>query len=174
MSTLKEVLIDIKSKLEIALVVNQDLIKIYKEQVIDECSPNPQKKWVELGELYYSKPNDEDPAYREIQTLSQFSQGNYKIVVNERTVSSWKLYELPHCCAYMVSCNVQIALDFRNKKIGKILNLFRIEIGRQLGYTAILCTDIEQNVAQRKILKDNGWVDIHSLVNKITKNKVHI
>ncbi len=97
-----------------------------------------------------------------------------KIDNEEKNISSFKLYEMPHCCAFMISCNVEISPNFRNLGIGTILNLLRIEIGKHLGYTAILCTDIEQNKYQRKILKKNGWKDIYELVNKRTRNKVFL
>ena len=92
----------------------------------------------------------------------------------EEKISTFSLYEMPHCCAFMVSCNVNISSKFREKGLGKILNLFRIEIGKQLGYSAILCTDISTNIAQRKILKDNGWEDIYEIKNKRTNNLVHL
>lgn len=103
-----------------------------------------------------------------------WSLGRYHLKVNGITVSTWRLYEMQHCCAFMISCNVNVNPTFRNKKIGTILNQLRQDIGRLLGYTAILCTDIETNVHQRKLLKTNGWKDIHSVVNKRTKNLVHL
>jgi hypothetical protein len=101
----------------------------------------------------------------------------YQIVDNydkPRLISSFKLYQLQHCCAFMVSCNAEIMEEYRNKRIGTILNNLRQDIGRQLGYTAILCTDIEQNVNQRKLLKTNGWKDIYSIINKRTNNRVYL
>ena len=54
------------------------------------------------------------------------------------------------------------------------MNTFRQDIARTLGYSSLMCTDIEQNVNQRKLLKTNGWKDIHSVINKRTKNHVYI
>ena len=81
---------------------------------------------------------------------------------------------MPHCCAFMVSCNVNVTEKYRGMRIGTILNQFRQDIGRVLNYSSILCTDIEQNTHQRKLLKTNGWKDIHDVVNKRTKNRVYI
>jgi hypothetical protein len=89
-------------------------------------------------------------------------------------ISTFKLYQLPHCCAFMVSCNVHVTEKFRSKGIGTVLNMFRQDVGRALGYTSVLCTDIDSNVHQRKLLATNGWKDIYTVVNKRTKNRVYL
>lgn len=104
--------------------------------------------------------------------------GIYKVIQQignvQKVISTWNLYQLQHCCAFMVSCNVKVEESYRGKRIGTILNQLRQDIGRLLGYSSILCTDIEQNVNQRKLLKTNGWKDIHSVVNKRTNNRVYL
>jgi hypothetical protein len=104
--------------------------------------------------------------------------GYYKVIqqVEDKQIliSDWKLYQLQHCCAFMVSCNVRVKDEYRNKRIGTILNQCRQDIGRLLGYSAILCTDIEQNQNQRKLLKTNGWKDVFSIINKRTNNRVYL
>lgn len=121
-----------------------------------------------VGELYFDKP--------EIEV--HWSLGNYTLQLlgeeKPKVIAIWKLYQLQHCCAFMVSCSSQVYPEYRGKRIGTILNTLRQDIGRLLGYSAILCTDIEQNVAQRKLLATNGWKDIHSIVNKRTKNRVYL
>ena len=59
-------------------------------------------------------------------------------------------------------------------RIGTILNQLRQDIGRLLGYSSIICTDIQQNTNQRKLLETNGWKDIHSVINKRTNNRVYL
>jgi len=74
----------------------------------------------------------------------------------------------------MVSCNASIKRGFRNNKIGTILNSLRQDIGRIMNYSTILCTDVEQNTYQRRVLKTNGWTDVYSVKNKRTNNKVYL
>ena len=104
--------------------------------------------------------------------------GTYNVVQQigdvQKEISSWKLYQLQHCCAFMVSCNVKVEESYRSKRIGTILNQLRQDIGRLLNYSSIICTDIEQNINQRKLLKTNGWKDIHSVINKRTSNRVYL
>jgi len=138
-----------------------------------------------IGELKHSKSEEEARLYCEEQNITfnyddfliiqtDWSLGNYKIVFNDDIISTFKLYQLPHCCAFMVSCNVKVEENFRNKRIGTILNQLRQDLGRLLGYSAVLCTDIEQNINQRKLLKTNGWKDIHNVINKRTQNRVYL
>lgn len=116
----------------------------------------------EVSELKYTKKSNE------------WSLGDYKIMVNGELISSFKLYEMPHCCAIMVSCKAFVNPYFRNKRVGTILNNLRQDIGRLLNYSTILCTDVEKNTHQRQLLKTNGWKDIHDVINKRTKNRVFI
>ena len=92
----------------------------------------------------------------------------------DKVIGSFKLYHLPYCCAFLVSCNAFVNYNFRKKGIGTILNLLRQDIGKLLNFTSILCTDIEDNIGQRKILKKNGWKDVHSVINKRTNNKLFL
>lgn len=121
-----------------------------------------------------------------------FSMGNYNLVMFKEeiplpkyllkndirkkyeVISSWKLYELPHCCAIIVSCDAWVNFEYRKLGIGTILNKLRQDIGKELGYTTMLCTDVINNEAQRQILAKNGWTDIYHLTNKRTKNKLAI
>jgi hypothetical protein len=100
--------------------------------------------------------------------------GYYEIFKDTIKVASFRLYQMPHCCAYVVSCNALVYEDFKNKGIGTLLNQLRQDIGIMLGYSSILCTDIESNTSQRNLLRRNEWIDVHSVVNKRTKNKVFI
>lgn len=124
--------------------------------------------WSDVGHFDYDK-----------KTISQhWELGEYrvtqKIGVVEVEISTFKLYQLQHCCAFMVSCNALVREKYRGKRIGTILNQLRQDIGRLLGYSAIICTDIDKNTPQRKLLATNGWKDVYSVLNKRTKNLVHL
>lgn len=141
-------------------------------QVEVEIEPygNKRKEFKDIGEIVYIKPETDPHVYDSVN----FSQGNYRVLYKDTVVSTWKLYELPHCCAYLISCNVKVELQFRNKRVGTVLNMLRQDIGRLLGYATLLCTDVDTNTHQRQLLKTNGWTDIHSVRNKRTKNLVHL
>jgi hypothetical protein len=101
--------------------------------------------------------------------------GYYRVVTKDgKEISKWKLYQLPHCCGVMVSCDVVVMPEFRNKRVGTLLNNLRQDIGRILRYSCVLCTDIDQNEHQKRILETNGWKTIHKFINIKTKNKVNI
>lgn len=138
-----------------------------------------------IGELTYYKTEEEAREYsternipfnmEDYSNLPRcFKLGNYSVKYKDEVISTWKLYEMPHCCAFMISCNVKVIENFRNKRVGTILNQLRQDIGRLLNYSSIICTDIEQNKHQRQLLKTNGWKDIHDVINKRTRNRVFI
>lgn len=112
------------------------------------------------------------------EVAKNWELGSYNVIQQigeaKKSISSWKLYQLQHCCAFMVSCNVIVQESYRNKRIGTVLNQLRQDIGRLLGYSSIICTDIEQNINQRKLLYTNGWKDIYSVINKRTNNRVYL
>ena len=93
---------------------------------------------------------------------------------NKELITSFKLYEFPKCCAILVSCNAVVTNNFVNLKIGTITNILRQDIARLLGYSCLMCTDVEQNKFQRQLLKTNGWSDIYNVMNKRTNNNVFL
>lgn len=167
----KEILEKYKTIISGLLKCNKEDIHFFSEQTIS-YEKGDRKELIEIGELYYYKPDIE--GYTKETNTANWNLGNYVVKYKEKIISTWKLYEMPHCCAYIISCKSEVMNDFRNKKIGTVLNQLRQDIGRVLGYTTMLCTDIEKNIYQRQLLKTNGWKDIHTIVNKRTKNIVHL
>jgi hypothetical protein len=153
--------------------------------------------WINIGELNYIKNEGLEGeeryyhdwmvgSYRVILTPElepkakpgvQWGNDDYKYHdrwMKGHVIATFKLYEMPHCCGIMVSCNAFVGEPFRHKGIGTLMNNLRQDIGRQLGYSVILCTDIETNTYQRQLLKTNGWKDIYSFLNRRTSNQVYI
>lgn len=137
--------------------------------------------WVPLGGLYY--PTDKDYQERngfcltEVWVIHNPEGKPAKEVVGmngDYFISKFKLYEMPHCCGIMVSCQAYINTIYRNKKVGTALNLMRQDLGRMLDYTVMLCTDIESNEHQRKLLAKQGFQDIYKFSNKRTNNDVFV
>ena len=109
--------------------------------------------------------------------------GKYELLVGEigdvkgtktRVAASFELHPMINCCGICVSTKAFVAEGFRRKGLGTLLNNLRIEIARLNGYGLLLCTDVESNEAQRKVLAKNGWKDVHDFVNPWTQNKVFI
>lgn len=147
--TLTEILDKCKKSLSKAINCNEKDILIFQNGNL-------------IKELIYSKEN--------------FDIGTFTINLKNAFsfIAKFTLYEFPHCCAFMISCKASVAVDLRNKGVGTILNIFRQDLGKFLGYSSIICTDIEDNIYQRKILKKNNWKDIHLVNNKRTKNNVFL
>jgi hypothetical protein len=94
--------------------------------------------------------------------------------VGFRYIATFRMSQLNGCCGVCVSYNVQTSEAYRGRGIGKLLNQLRVQIADYLDYTVLLCTDVQQNTAQRKIIAKNSWKDIHTFVNKRTNNTVNI
>lgn len=126
-------------------------------------------EWKIVGKEYQFDPNKPD------LELQNWMHGTYRVVYNDvHKVASFKLYQLPHCCGVIVSCNAFVETGYRGKRVGTALNNLRQDIARALGYTMMICTDIDANTHQRKLLATNGWTDAFDFVNKRTNNKVYL
>lgn len=133
----------------------------------------------EIAEIKYFEPEKDEQGNEtgkkiECTMWVDWSEGQYIILLENELVAAFELYKLPHCCAIIVSCKAYVGEKFRNKRIGTTMNMLRQDIGRLLGYSCMMCTDIEQNKHQRQLLKTNGWNDIHSVRNKRTNNLVYV
>jgi hypothetical protein len=98
----------------------------------------------------------------------------YYIMNIDRLVASFKLYEFPSCCAFCISTEAFTAENKRKLGINKIANRLRQWIAKEQGYAALLCTDVADNVPERKTLKANEWQDIFTIKNPRTGNIVNI
>jgi len=126
------------------------------------------KSFTEIGSFEYEdKPEDE-------HNVINWSEGTYAVYAKETVLSTFKLYRMPHCCGILISCNAFVNKEFRGKRVGTTLNMLRQDIGRVLGYSLLMCTDISQNAPQRKLLATNGWTDLKSFKNKRTGNTVFV
>jgi hypothetical protein len=132
-----------------------------------------------IKEIEYFQPEKDEQGNETGQQVrytrwKNWSEGVYTVQKNDKIISTFELYKMPHCCAILVSCKANVNEEFRNKRIGTTLNNFRQDISKILGYSLLMCTDIEQNINQRKLLATNGWKDVYNIVNKRTNNRVYI
>lgn len=98
-----------------------------------------------------------------------------KVLGTKPTIAaSFELMPMINCCGICVSTMAQVNKDYRGKGLGTLLNSFRIDLARHLGYSLLLCTDDMANVNQRTILQKNGWKDIHTFFNARTQHTVAI
>jgi len=89
-------------------------------------------------------------------------------------IAQFRLFQLPGCCGVCVPSGAWTSAKYRKKGINTLLNKFRIELARHMGYTILLCTDTNANVPSKKTLAKNGWKDIYQFKNKRSNNIVDI
>jgi hypothetical protein len=101
--------------------------------------------------------------------------GKYVIkTTSGKSVASFELFPMINCCGICVSTRAEVNINYRKRGLGIIFNSLRIDIARALDYGILMCTDVESNIAQRKILDKNGWEDIFKFVNPRTNRTVFI
>ena len=128
-----------------------------------------------LGRTDWKLRNDTE----KVDYSEKLALGRYSLTVPSEPsesglVASFKLYPMINCCGICVSTQAMVTAAYQHKGLGTLLNQVRIDIARSLGYSLLLCTDIEKNAYQRKILARNGWRDIANFINRRTNNRVYI
>jgi hypothetical protein len=98
----------------------------------------------------------------------------YLIKRGDTTITSFCLYEFPSCCAFCVSTQVEVTPPHRRLGINKIGNQLRQWIAKEMRYSALICTDVDANIAERKTLIGNGFQDVFKIKNQRTGNIVNI
>lgn len=89
-------------------------------------------------------------------------------------IASFSMKEAPGCCGLIFSFHSNVTQMYRGRGIGTILNQMRQKIAYELGYSAIICTDIESNESQLRILKSQDWAKVFAFVNRRTSNEVGV
>ena len=98
----------------------------------------------------------------------------FKVLNKDKIISQFKLIQMSGCCGICISTGTYVNPDFRGKGVNIILNNFRIDIAKHLGYGLLMCTDLKSNTPQMKTLDKNGWKHIHEFKNPRTKNILNI
>ena len=89
-------------------------------------------------------------------------------------VSKFELVQMSGCCGICISTGTHVHPEFRGKGVNSLLNNFRIDIAKDLGYGLLMCTDLKSNTPQMKTLDKNGWKHIHEFKNPRTGNILNI
>ena len=133
---------------------------LLSKKIVIQCYLD--NKWIDLKEhhLVYIKDNN-----RGIE---------FKVLNKDKIISQFKLIQMPGCCGICISTGTYINPEFRGKGVNIILNNFRIDIAKHLGYGLLMCTDLKSNTPQMKTLDKNGWKHVHEFNNPRTGNILNV
>ena len=133
---------------------------LLSKKIVIQCYLD--NKWIDLKEhhLVYIKDNN-----RGIE---------FKVLNKDKIISQFKLIQMPGCCGICISTGTYVNPEFRGKGVNIILNNFRIDIAKHLGYGLLMCTDLKSNTPQMKTLDKNGWKHIHEFKNPRTGNILNV
>ena len=133
---------------------------LLSKKIVIQCYLD--NKWIDLKEhhLTYIKDNN-----RGIE---------FKALNKDKIISQFKLIQMPGCCGICISTGTYVNPEFRGKGVNIILNNFRVDIAKHLGYGLLMCTDLKSNISQMKTLDKNGWKHIHEFKNPRTGNILNV
>jgi len=106
----------------------------------------------------------------------KFNGGVFRIYNSEddTLITNFTLEAMGGCNGVCISRRVEIMPQYRGKGYGGMLCQFREKLGRYFGYSAMMCSVVDGNIPQEKIMFKNGWAIISSFHNKRTGNDVNI
>jgi len=138
----------------------KQLKRLLSKKVVIQCYLD--NKYVDLKEhhLIYIKDNPKGI--------------EFKVFNKDKTISQFKLIQMPGCCGICISTGTYVNPDFRGKGVNSLLNNFRIDIAKDLGYGLLMCTDLKSNTPQMKTLDKNGWKHIYEFKNPRTGNILNV
>lgn len=92
-----------------------------------------------------------------------------------KTVGVGYLTPMSGCCGLIISHNSAVSSQWQRKGIGTLINKFRLAVAKELGYSAVICTDTpDKHIANTGLLAKLGWKPLHSFTNRRTMNKVTV
>lgn len=109
-----------------------------------------------------------------IEIINSDEGAVFHIMSGNTRVAEFTLCQLRGCCGICLSTAAYVNPTFRNKGVGSRLGLLRKQMAKDAGYTVLLCTDVADNFAQKKVLDKNGWIDLFRFRNRRTSNLVDI
>ena len=139
----------------------EKLKELLSQDIVIQYSVNGKNKNLTLEELIYIKDTFYGLKFEIIDL-----QGNL--------ISTFRLLQMVGCCGICISTGTYVNPEFRGKGVNSLLNNFRIDIAKHLGYGLLMCTDLKSNISQMKTLDKNGWKHIHEFKNPRTGNILNV
>jgi GNAT superfamily N-acetyltransferase len=89
-----------------------------------------------------------------------------------KLVSVWEIEPMSGCNGIAIFKKVEIMEEYRGKGLGtQFLNL-RETLAKDFGYSSLLCTIVDTNEPQKKIMDKLGWKLLNQFTNSHTSNNV--
>lgn len=92
----------------------------------------------------------------------------------DTTIGYFSINQLPGCCGAGVLNGMSVKYHFRNMGIGTVLNKLAIDMATLFNYGVLICTDVDTNKPQSRILDKIGWSGLYNFLNPKTHNSINI
>lgn len=95
-------------------------------------------------------------------------------LVNGVQVACGELTSLPGCSQAVVFHGAFVLPQHRNAGVGKAAHQARLQEARELLYDAGICTVVESNEYQSRILQATGWTQVLRFYSRRSKQYIQI
>lgn len=109
---------------------------------------------------------------RTYTSLEEYSS-YFQVKDGDKKILEFNIQQLPGCCGVCVLHYVSVSYNYLNKGYGKLIFEEAKGIARQMGYSAMLCTTVEQNIST-KIANKTNWITVFKFRNWRTNNLVNL
>ncbi len=96
----------------------------------------------------------------------------FEIMENYNLIARFTLSFLYGCKGILVSHNMEVSSDYRGKGIAKKLQSIKDRVAKDLMVSVLIATVKDDNVAEKKVIKD--WQHLETFMNSRTGNKIGI
>jgi hypothetical protein len=107
-------------------------------------------------------------------SLNPYDNKYFSLEYSGEPVARFALDQLQGCCGVCVSYFSYISFSYRGTGLGNVLCKMRIEIARAANYGLMICTDVDDNVPQKKIMESLNFQKATSFVNPKTNHLVNL
>lgn len=102
--------------------------------------------------------------------------GKFRVIdnTNNLLVTYFVLSQMRGCNGVCISSNVVVEEEYRGNGLGTKFNYFREVLAKKMNYSLMLCTVVDGNEKQEKIMNKQGWTICTKFLNLKTKNTVKL
>ena len=102
--------------------------------------------------------------------ISEDKPGVFTLHNLQNQLATFSIQELPGCCGVAVSFYSEVDPTYREQGIGELLLKVRMSAMRNQKYGSAICTTVNSNEIEKKMLRNAGWIKLYEFRNPKTNN----
>jgi len=110
--------------------------------------------------------------YINCYTEEKYDRESLKHLTYDETIFTFKLIEMPGCCAYLISTGTYVGRKYGGKGVAQFLQKLKYEMAKDSHYPYLIATTVKNNEIENHILRKFNWELVDEITNSRTKNIV--